>query len=53
LDKSKWKKAITLWLEQLGTISLPGIKPTVAENHVFYGKAEFCRRFCSMDGAAL
>ena len=49
LDKSKWKKAIELWLEQLGTIILPGIKTTVDENHVFSGKAEFCRRICSLD----
>ena len=49
LDKSKWKRAIELWLEQLGTISLPGIKTCVAENQVFLGKAEFCRRLCSLD----
>jgi len=49
LNKSKWGKIIELWLEQLSTIFLPGIKTTVAENHVFSGKAEFCRRFSSMD----
>ncbi len=49
LDKSKWEKAIELWLEQLDAISLPGIKTTVAENLVFSGKAEFCRRLCSLD----
>ncbi len=49
LDKSKWKNAIELWIEQLGAISLPGIKTRVAENHVFLGKAEFCRRLCSLD----
>ncbi len=49
LDKSKWKKAIKLWLEQLGSVSLPGIKTSVAENHVFSGRAEFCRRICSLD----
>jgi N-formylglutamate amidohydrolase len=53
LDKSKWEKAIALWLEQLGTISLPGIKTDVAKNHVFSGKAEFCRRLCKMDDRIL
>jgi len=53
LDKSKWNKAIELWIEQLGTISLPGIKTRVAENHVFLGKAEFCRRLCSLDDRIL
>ena len=48
LDKSKWKKAIELWLEQLGTISLPGIKTSVAQNQVFQGKEEFCRRLCRL-----
>jgi len=49
LDKSRWGKPIELWLEQLDGISLPGIKTTVAENYVFSGKAEFCRRICSLD----
>ncbi len=49
LDKSKWERAIELWLEQLRGISLPGIKTTVSENHVFFGKAEFCRRLYSLD----
>jgi len=53
LNKSKWKNAIELWLEQLGTISLPGIKTSVAENHVFMGKAEFCRRLSSLDDRIL
>ncbi|MBT6341178.1 MAG: N-formylglutamate amidohydrolase [Desulfobacula sp.] len=53
LDKSKWEKAIALWLEQLGTISLPGIKTSVAQNHVFLGKAEFCRRLCNLDDRIL
>ena len=53
LDKSKWKKAIALWLEQLGTISLPGIKTSVAQNQVFQGKEEFCRRLCRLDDRIL
>jgi len=53
LNKSKWEKTIELWLEQLGSISLPGIKTIVAENHVFSGKAEFCRRMSSLDKKVL
>lgn len=53
LDTSKWGKAIALWLEQLGTISLPGIKTRVAENQVFHGKAEFCRRLSARDDRVL
>ncbi len=53
LDKSKWERVIELWLEQLGSISLPGITTTVAENHVFSGKAEFCRRMSSLDKKVL
>ena len=53
LDKSKWGKAIASWLELLGTISLPKIKTDVAENHVFLGKAEFCRHFSSLDDRIL
>ncbi len=53
LDKSKWEKAIELWLEQIDTISLPGIKTSAAENYVFSGKAEFCRRLCRLDDRIL
>ena len=53
LDESKWKKEIKLWLEQLGAISLPRIKTSVAQNHVFLGKAEFCRQLCSLDDRIL
>ncbi|MEN8210076.1 MAG: N-formylglutamate amidohydrolase [Thermodesulfobacteriota bacterium] len=49
LDTIKWEKAIYLWLEELGNMSLPGIETRVAENEVFDGKAEFCRRICYMD----
>ncbi|WP_457553881.1 N-formylglutamate amidohydrolase [Desulfobacula sp.] len=53
LDQSKWKNDIELWLEQLGAISLPKIKTSVAQNLVFLGKAEFCRRICSLDDRIL
>ena len=49
LDRSKWKTQIESWLEKLGAISLPGIKTTVAENLVFSGKGEFCRRLTQWD----
>jgi hypothetical protein len=32
------------WLSFLGTIRLPGVTPTVAENRVFMGRGELCRR---------
>jgi len=53
LDHSKWRKAIELWLEHLNAISLPKITPRVAENHVFSGKAEFCRRLGHLDDRIL
>ena len=44
LDRSKWKEAIDGWLTQLRLIEIPGFQTTVAENKVFSGRGEFCRR---------
>lgn len=44
LDRDRWQPQIESWLDQLRAITLPGIQTTVAENLVFSGKAEFCRR---------
>ncbi len=50
LDRCKWEKQIHAWLSALGTISLPGeIQTTVAENKVFSGKGELCRRLSGWD----
>ncbi|HEY9159686.1 MAG TPA: N-formylglutamate amidohydrolase [Desulfomonilia bacterium] len=44
LDRKRWDKAIKRWLECLGDISIPGIEVSAAENLVFFGKGELCRR---------
>jgi hypothetical protein len=48
-DRSKWKDPIDSWLENLRKISLPGIKTIVAENEVFSGKGELCKRLSQWD----
>ena len=53
LNRSKWKLLIESWLENLGAVSLPGIKTSVAENKVFSGKGEFCARLCKWDSRIL
>lgn len=49
LDRSRWAPHIESWIDLLRAISLPGIKTTVAENLVFSGKGEFCRRLSQWD----
>ena len=49
LDRSRWKPHIESWLDHLRGISLPGIDTTVAENEVFSGKGEFCKRLTQWD----
>jgi hypothetical protein len=44
LDRPGWKAPIDEWLQQLGRIEIPGVQTTVAENEVFSGLGEFCRR---------
>lgn len=53
LDRSKWKNQIESWLGNLRAIALPGIEVTVAENSVFSGKGELCRRLCQWDSRIL
>ncbi len=53
VDTLKWEKAIALWLDLLGSIELPGIETSVAENLVFQGKGELCRRLTAMDDRIL
>ena len=53
LDRLKWGSAIDAWLDLLGRISLPGVHTTVAENLVFKGTAEFCRRISGLDDRIL
>ena len=49
LDRSRWRPHIESWLDQMRKISLPGIKTTVAENEVFSGRGEFCKRLSQWD----
>ncbi len=49
LDRKKWSRPIDQWLERLGGIDLPGIPTTVAENKVFGGGGELCRRLTGWD----
>lgn len=53
LNRSKWKHHIESWLETLSAISLPGVETTIAENEVFSGKGELCRRLCKWDSRIL
>jgi hypothetical protein len=49
LDRERWKPQIQAWLDRLAAIALPGIETTVAENLVFQGKAELCKRLTAWD----
>lgn len=50
IDRLKWEKPVTGWLEELGRIRLPDGQPaSVAENDVFSGLGEFCRRMTAWD----
>ena len=49
LDRLKWKAPIDGWLQQLRLIEIPGFQTTVAENEVFSGRGEFCRRLTGWD----
>jgi N-formylglutamate amidohydrolase len=53
LDRSLWGQAIDDWLKILEEITLPGIITTVAENLVFNGQGEFCRRMTRRDNRIL
>jgi N-formylglutamate amidohydrolase len=49
LDKSRWGAAIAAWLEALKTVEVPEQTVTVAENLVFEGRGELCRRLTQWD----
>jgi len=49
VDTLKWEKQIASWLDLLHSIKLPGIETSVAQNLVFSGQGELCRRFTAMD----
>jgi len=49
LNRLKWKTSIDDWRRQLEKIQIPGVAGTVAENKVFAGKGELCRRITAWD----
>ena len=49
LNRSKWQTSIDDWRRQLEQIQLPDIATTVAENEIFLGKGELCRRLTAWD----
>jgi len=53
IDRNRWRQEVDDWLSLLGTIRLPGITPTVAENQVFMGHGELCRRLTDWDSRIL
>lgn len=53
IDRVKWKKPVLAWLDHLAHIKIPGLVTTVAENEVFGGMGEFCRRLTTWDSNVL
>lgn len=49
LDRLKWQTSIDDWRRQLEKIQIAGVATTVAENKVFAGKGELCRRISAWD----
>jgi N-formylglutamate amidohydrolase len=43
-DREQWGSLIDRWLCRLKAVELDGVRVSVAENLVFSGKGEFCRR---------
>jgi hypothetical protein len=53
IDRNTWQQEVDDWLSLLNTVRLPGITPTVAENKVFMGHGELCRRLTDWDSRIL
>lgn len=49
IDRRRWAAAVDGWLNRLKEIEIPGVATTVAENLVFHGKGELCRRLTQWD----
>ncbi len=49
IDRRRWRTPIDDWLNRLNDITIPGIETTVAENLVFMGTGELCRRLTEWD----
>ncbi|MDD5484392.1 MAG: N-formylglutamate amidohydrolase [Kiritimatiellae bacterium] len=53
LGRRKPRRLVKAWLQALARVSIPGVKTTVAENLVFRGRGEFCRRLGALDKRVL
>ncbi len=53
INREKYRPQIDAWLNELSRITIPGIETTVAENLVFSGNGEFCRRLSALDNRIL
>ncbi|BBO68350.1 hypothetical protein DSCA_22800 [Desulfosarcina alkanivorans] len=49
IDRRRWAAAVDDWLKRLEKIEIPGVRTTVAENRVFSGRGELCRRLTRWD----
>ncbi len=52
-DGPRFRSSLDGWLERLAEIQIPDVHTTVAENLVFRGASEFCRRALSWDTRVL
>jgi hypothetical protein len=49
IDRHRWADSVDDWQSRLKGIAIPGVSTTVAENLVFQGKGELCRRLTRWD----
>jgi hypothetical protein len=49
IHRRRWAASVDDWLARLKAIEIPGVPTTVAENCVFQGKGELCRRMTRWD----
>lgn len=53
IDRQRWQRQVDEWLSLLESVRLPGVETTVAENRVFMGQGELCRRLSHWDSRIL
>lgn len=49
IDRHRWAASVENWLDRLKKVEIPGVRTNVAENLVFSGKGELCRRLTRWD----
>jgi hypothetical protein len=49
IERAHWEKSVKEWLDCLGQVEIPDRQTTVAENDVFGGMGEFCRKLTQWD----